>query len=46
MPLHFSDLYRVNLKYIEYLLEKSLLSHQYIHNIAYTGSEVETEVEG
>lgn len=44
MPLRYRDLFNLNIKYIEYLLEKSLLSHQYIHNISQSGSDVENEV--
>jgi hypothetical protein len=40
----YRDIFKVNLKYIEYLLEKTSLSRSYIHNINITGDEVEREV--
>jgi hypothetical protein len=40
----YRDIFKVNLKYIEYLLEKTSLSRSYIHNIDITGDEVEREV--
>ncbi|MBT6068451.1 hypothetical protein HOG48_01715 [Candidatus Peregrinibacteria bacterium] len=40
----YKDLFHLNIKYIEYLLEKSLLSHQYTKNISISGSLVENEI--
>ncbi len=44
MTKTYKDLFNLNIKYIEFLLEKSLLSHQYIKNITNSGSVVENEI--
>ncbi len=44
MPQTYDKIFELNIKYIEYLLAKSLFSHQYIHNIAQSGSDVENEI--
>lgn len=41
---NFKDLFDVHLKYVEYLLAKSHLSHQYLKNISFSGREVEGEI--
>lgn len=41
--LSFKDLFQVNIKYLEYLLDKSYLSHQYLKNIKLSGDQIETE---
>jgi len=40
----YKDIFNLNIKYIEFLLEKSLFSHQYIKNISISGSFVENEI--
>lgn len=40
----YKDIFKLNLKYIEYLLAKTQLTHGYIHNISVAGSEIEQEV--
>lgn len=40
----YKDLFNLHIKYIEYLLAKSYLSHQFINNITQSGSDVEQEV--
>jgi hypothetical protein len=40
----FKDLFGLHLKYVDYLLEKSYLSHQYIKNIHISGSEIENNI--
>lgn len=39
----FKDLFQVNIKYLEYLLEKSYLSHQYLKNIKLSGDQIEND---
>lgn len=39
----FRDLFQVNIKYLEYLIEKSFLSHRYFKNISLTGEQIESE---
>jgi len=39
----FKDIFNVNIRYLEYLLAKSYLSHQYLKNIKLTGDQVESE---
>ena len=39
----FKDLFRVNIKYLDYLLEKSYLSHQYFKSIKLSGDQIENE---
>lgn len=39
----FKDLFQVNIKYLEYLLGKSYLSHQYLKNIKLSGDQIENE---
>lgn len=41
--ISFKDLFQVNIRYLEYLLEKSYLSHQYFNNIRLSGDQVENE---
>lgn len=40
----YKDIFNLNLKYIEYLLEKTSLTQGYIRNLNVTGSEIEQEV--
>ena len=40
----FKDIFNLNLKYIEYIIEKSQLSHQYLKNYSLSGSECEMEI--
>ena len=40
----YKDLFELNIKYIDYLLAKTLLSQAYLKNIQLTGSEIEFEV--
>ncbi len=40
----YKDIFNLNLKYIEYLLAKTSLTHDYMRNIDVTGSEIEQEV--
>jgi hypothetical protein len=44
MPHTYKDIFELNVKYVEYLLAKSLFSHQYIHNISQSGADVENEI--
>jgi hypothetical protein len=44
MPHSYRDVFAVHLKYIDYVRSKSLLVHQYFHNIGTTGSSVEVEL--
>ena len=39
----FKDLFQVNIKYLDYLLDKSYLSHQYFRNIELSGHQIESE---
>jgi hypothetical protein len=40
----FADLFTVSAKYLDYVLEKSLLSHRYLKSISHAGAFVETEI--
>jgi len=40
----YNDIFALNVKYIEYLLSKSLFTHQYVKNIQESGSSVESEI--
>lgn len=40
----FKDILNLHIKYIDYLLEKSYLSHQSVKNINLSGSEIENEI--
>ena len=40
----YKDIFSIHLKYLEYILSKSLLAHQYVSNINLSGSTVEQEV--
>lgn len=44
MSKTYKDIFNLNIKYVEYLLEKSLFSHQYIKNISISGGFVENEI--
>lgn len=44
MSKTYKDIFNLNIKYVEFLLEKSLFSHQYIKNISISGGFVENEV--
>jgi hypothetical protein len=44
MPHTYRNIFELNIKYIDYLISKSLFSHQYIHNIAQSGADVENEI--
>src|SRR2546429_4027860 len=40
----YKDIFNLNLKYINYLLAKTSLTHGYMRNIDVTGSEIEQEL--
>jgi len=40
----YKDIFSLHIKYLEYLVEKSLFSHRYTKNINFSGSYVEHEV--
>lgn len=40
----YKDIFNLHIKYIEFLLEKSLFSHQYTKNISHSGAFVENEI--
>lgn len=42
--MKFNDIYGLHIKYIDYLIAKSLFSHQEAKNINLSGSEVENEI--
>lgn len=44
MSLTYKDLFEVHTKYIEFLIAKTYLLHQYVNNTNATGSEVEYEI--
>lgn len=44
MSLSYKDLFEVHTKYIDFLVSKSYLIHQYVNNPNATGNEVEIEI--
>ena len=40
----FKDLFSLNLKYLDYVREKTRITHQYVQNISHSGSDVENEI--
>lgn len=44
MKQSFKNLFKVHLKYIDFLLEKTLFSHQYVKSIKSSGEETEEEI--
>lgn len=40
----YKDIFNINIKYLDYLISKSFLSHQYLGNIPESGSQVESEL--
>ena len=40
----YRDLFELNIKYMDYLIAKTSLSHGYLKNIQVTGAEIEYEV--
>lgn len=44
MTQSYKDLFEVNLKYLDYVISKTLTVHQYLHNVSGSGSSVEAEV--
>lgn len=44
MPSSYRDLFEVNLKYLDYVVEKTLVTHQYFKSASASGASVESEV--
>lgn len=42
--MNFNEMYGLHIKYVDYLIAKSMFSHQEAKNIALSGSEVENEI--
>lgn len=40
----YKDLFNLHLKYLEYVREKTRITHQYVQNISHSGSNVESEI--
>ncbi len=44
MAISYRDLFDVNLKYLDFIVTKTLVIHQYLHGIKSSGDSVESEV--